>query len=163
MSSAYVKANTGQQGPENPGVLQYFNSVYDDLNNINNDNLINENNAKYNLYNYKKTKMYIQVLYVVIITCLILLVVTFLRKQNNYFDDTAYLIVVGISLGIACCYILYLVKDIMFRDNMNFDEYDYSRYGSGSNIDASANAQTSNTNKSKTNCKTKGTSLLSFF
>jgi len=164
---SYIQAPTGQQGtPDSEGILQYFNSVYDNLNTINDDNLISESNAKHNLYNYKKTKMYIHVLYVVIITCLVLLVLTFLRKQNNYFDDTAYLIVVAVSLGIALCYILYIVKDILFRDNMNFDEYDYSRYGSGSSIDASANAHSSdlsNTDISGSKCKNKGGTFLSFF
>ena len=165
---SYIEAPIGQQGPpDSEGTLQYFNSVYDNLNTINNDNLINESNAKHNLYNYKKTKMYIHILYVVIITCLVLLFLTFLRKQNNYFDDTAYLIVVAVSLGIAVCYILYLVKDIIFRDNMNFDEYDYSRYGSGS-IDASANVYASASNLSNTDisgskCKNKGSTFLSLF
>jgi hypothetical protein len=87
-----------------------------------------------------------------------------LRKQNNYFDDTAYLIVVAVFLGIAVCYILYIVKDILFRDNMNFDEYDYSRYGSGS-IDASSvdTSDLTNTDISGSKCKNKGSSFLSFF
>ena len=69
----YKNVEINQDGYNNPGVLNYFNSVYDDVTIINNDNLINEKIAKYNIYNYKKTKMYINVLYVVIITCIIVL------------------------------------------------------------------------------------------
>lgn len=115
---------------DNSGVLQFFNNVYYDLNDINNNNLIDEGNAKRNLYNYKKTKAYIYVLYIIIITCLIVLFLTFLRKNVNYFDDKAYLMIVSISIGIAVCYIFYILWDILFRDNINFDEYNFSRYGS---------------------------------
>jgi hypothetical protein len=161
----YVQINSDYTGYDNKGVLNYFNSVYDDVNNINNDNLINEKNAKYNVYNYKKNKMYINVLYVVIITCIIVLILTFIRKQNNYFDSNAYLIIVSISLGIAACYILYLLKDILFRDKMDFDEYDFSRYGTGSPLDTSANNVWDNTtiDISGTKCKTKTGTISSFF
>jgi hypothetical protein len=154
---------------ENSGVLKYYNSVYDNINELNNNNLIDQHNAKHNLYNYKKVKMYNNVLYVVMITCVILLLLTFLHKNNNYFDGTAYLIIVAIFLGIAVCYILYLLKDIIFRDNMNFDEYDYNRYGSGSPVDISFNdtsdtSDTSNTDISGAKCKNKkGNTFLSFF
>ena len=161
----YTSLESGIAGADNTGVLNYFNSVYDDVNIINNDNLIHEKNAKYNVYNYKKTKMYINVLYVVIITCVIILLLTFLRKQNNYFDSTAYLIIVSISLGIAACYILYLLKDILFRDKMDFDEYDFSRYGTGSSLDTSGNnAWTKSTiDISGAKCKNKGSTISSFF
>ena len=150
---------------ENSGVLQYFNSVHDNINEINNNNLVDQNNAKHNLYNYKKVKMYNSVLYIVIITCVIVLLLTFLHKNNNYFDNTSYLIIVSIFIGISVCYILYLLKDIIFRDNMNFDEYDYNRYGSGSgslDISFNASSETSHTDISGAKCKTKK-SFLSFF
>lgn len=162
---AYNSLDTTTNGVDSPGVLNYFTSVYDDVNNINNDNLINEKNAKYNVYNYKKTKMYINVLYVVIIACVIVLLLTFLRKQNNYFDSTAYLIIVSISLGIAACYILYLLKDILFRDKMDFDEYDFSKYGTGSTFDTSGNNTwtKSTIDISGSKCKNKGSTISSFF
>lgn len=166
MPDLYSTLNDNIVGYDSSGVINYFNSVYDNVQIINNDNLINEKNAKYNLYNYKKTKMYIYVLYVVIITCLIVLLLTFIKKQNNYLDDKSYLIIVSISLGIATCYILYLFKDISFRDKMDFDEYDYNRYGSGSNLDLSANmvSSTTTTDISGAKCKNKkGSTLLSFF
>jgi len=60
---------------------------------------------------------------------------------------------------------LYLLKDIIFRDNMNFDEYDYNKYGSGSldiSLNDSSSSSSSNTDISGAKCNTKK-SFLSFF
>jgi hypothetical protein len=152
-------------GNINRGVPKFFDDVHDTLTSIQDTNLVNEETAKYNLYNYKKYKVYNSVLYIIIITCLIVLTLTFLRKRITYFDDKAYLITVGISVGLSLCYIFYILWDLFFRDNNNFDEYNFSNYGtkpqtvpvnSSNNLDGSL----SQTDKK---CSNKKYGIFSYF
>jgi hypothetical protein len=156
----YTQQTNNDSTYDNSGVLQYFNSVYDNLSVINNENLINENTAKYNIYNYKKIKMYNHILYIIIITCIIVIILTFLRKQFKYFDDSAYLLLVAITIGLSVCYIIYIIWDLLFRDNINFDEYDFSRYGSAKVVSSDPAPYKDYTDVSGAKCKNKKSGTL---
>ena len=109
-------------------VLNFYNHVYDDINKFN----LDKENAISNIYVYKKTKMINKIFYMIISVCVIIIILTFINKTFNYFDDVAYLIICGVFVGTAFVYIGYLLWDLYFRDNINFDEYDYNKFGTTS-------------------------------
>jgi hypothetical protein len=106
-------------------VLNFYNHVYDDINKFN----LDKENAISNIYVYKKTKMINKIFYMIISVCVIIIILTFINKTFKYFDDVAYLIICGVFVGTAFVYIGYLLWDLYFRDNLNFDEYDYNKFG----------------------------------
>jgi hypothetical protein len=106
-------------------VLNFYNDVYNDITKFN----LDKENSISNLYVYKKTKMINKILYITIITCVIIILLTFINKTYTYFDDVAYLIMCGILVGGAIIYIGYILWDLYFRSNLNFDEYDYNKFG----------------------------------
>ena len=106
-------------------VLNFYNEVYDDINKFN----LDKETAISNIYVYKKTKMINKIFYMIIYVCVIIILLTFINKTFNYFDDVAYLIICGIFVGVAFIYIGYILWDLYFRSNLNFDEYDYNKFG----------------------------------
>ena len=106
-------------------VLQFYNEVYDDINKFN----LDKENSISNIYVYKKTKMINKIFYMIISVCVIIILLTFINKTFKYFDDVAYLIICGIFVGVAFIYIGYILWDLYFRSNLNFDEYDYNKFG----------------------------------
>jgi hypothetical protein len=109
----------------NNDVLQFYNDVYDDINKLN----LDKENAFSNIYMYKKTKMINKVFYTIIITCLLIILLTFINKTFKYFDDVAYLVMCGVLIALGFIYIGYYLWDLFFRSNLNFDEYDYDKFG----------------------------------
>jgi hypothetical protein len=106
-------------------VLNFYNEVYNDINKFN----LDKENALSNIYIYKKTKMINKIFYMIIFICVIIILLTFINKTYKYFDDVAYLIMCGVLIAIATIYIGYLLWDLYFRSNLNFDEYDYNKFG----------------------------------
>ena len=106
-------------------VLNFYNEVYDDINKFN----LDKETAISNIYVYKKTKMINKIFYMIIYVCVIIILLTFINKTFNYFDDVAYLIICGIFVGVAFIYIGYILWDLYFRSNINFDEYNYNKFG----------------------------------
>ena len=106
-------------------VLQFYNEVYDDINKFN----LDKENSISNIYVYKKTKMINKIFYMIISVCVIIILLTFINKTFKYFDDVAYLIICGIFVGVAFIYIGYILWDLYFRSELNFDEYDYNKFG----------------------------------
>jgi hypothetical protein len=109
----------------NNDVLQFYNDVYDDINKLN----VDKENAFSNIYMYKKSKMLNKVFYTIIITCLLIILLTFINKTFKYFDDVAYLIMCGLLIALGFIYIGYYLWDLFFRSKLNFDEYDYDKFG----------------------------------
>ena len=105
--------------------LSFYNDVYDDISKFN----IDKENAFSNLNVYKKTKMINKIFYIIIIVCVIVILLTFINKTFNYFDDIAYLVICGALVGISMVYIGYILWDLYFRSMLNFDEYDYNKFG----------------------------------
>jgi len=117
-------------------VLQFYNNVYDDINKFN----LDKEHAISNIYIYKKTKMINKIFYMIISVCVIILLLTFINKTFKYFDDIAYLIICGVFIGVAVIYIGYILWEVYFRSNINFDEYDYNKFGTTSPPKRSFNA-----------------------
>jgi hypothetical protein len=84
----------------NNDVLQFYNDVYDDINKLN----VDKENAFSNIYMYKKSKMLNKVFYTIIITCLLIILLTFINKTFKYFDDVAYLIMCGLLIALGFIY-----------------------------------------------------------
>ena len=106
-------------------VLNFYNGVYDDINKFN----LDKETAISNIYVYKKTKTINKIFYIIISVCVIIILLTFINKTFKYFDDVAYLIICGVFVGIAIIYIGYILWELYFRDNINFDEYNYNKFG----------------------------------
>lgn len=106
-------------------VLNFYNEVYDDINRFN----LDKETAISNIYVYKKTKTINKIFYMIISVCVIIILLTFINKTFKYFDDVAYLIICGVFVGIAVIYIGYILWELYFRDNINFDEYNYNKFG----------------------------------
>lgn len=109
----------------NNDVLNFYNQVYDDINKFN----LDKENAFSNIYMYKKNKMINKIFYIIIIICVIIILLTFINKTFKYFDDIAYLIMCGVLVAVALIYVGYILFDLYFRSNLNFDEYDYNKFG----------------------------------
>jgi hypothetical protein len=109
----------------NNDVLNFYNEVYDDINQFN----LDKENAFSNIYIYKRTKMINNIFYIIILICVIIILLTFINKTFKYFDDVAYLIICGILIAISILYIGYILFDLYFRSKLNFDEYDYNSFG----------------------------------
>jgi hypothetical protein len=109
----------------NNDVLNFYNEVYDNINKFN----LDKENALSNIYIYKRTKMINKIFYTIILICVIILLLTFINKTFKYFDDVAYLIICGILIAVAIMYVGYILFDLYFRSNLNFDEYEYNKFG----------------------------------
>jgi len=132
----------------NSVIIQKFNKILD-KNNVNTNlqrkiNTMNSefkedktpydkviNQIKWNTYYYKKYRQQTKLMVFIIIICLIMITLTKLRNRSKYFDEKSYTIIIGSILAFAFIYLMYGLWDLYFKDNKNFDEYDYSKYGGG--------------------------------
>jgi len=90
-------------------------------------NLYNlKTNIETDTYNYLKYKLYIEILQYIIVICCISLFGSILF-HNGLISNTLYILYLSLVFGIGFAYILYKVIDIYFRNNINFNEYDYER------------------------------------
>jgi hypothetical protein len=97
---------------------------------IKDDNLsITLNNIQWNNYYYKRYKKLNEILRVYIVVCIILIIIA--KLQSPYFDNLSYTLISGTILSLLFVYILYSLWDVFIRDNINFDEYDFTYYGTG--------------------------------
>lgn len=85
-----------------------------------NPELIEE--IKWNRYFYKKYTYQTHVMIVLIFMCI---VINILHATVSHYMFVAF---TGFILSIAFVYIGYILWDLLFRDNMNFDEYKFSEY-----------------------------------
>jgi hypothetical protein len=119
-----------------------------------------QHDVEWNNYSYKKYQSQTRVLFVINITCFIIILLSLSR--SDFFDETAYLVSCGVVLGIAFIIIGRMLWDISVRDNINFDEYNFGIYGTKpmTNIDISFNVDVSfNTDFDISFCNTKGSTL----
>lgn len=97
---------------------------------IKDDNItVTLNTIQWNYYYYKRFKKINEILRYYILICIVLILLS--KLQSSYFDNMAYSFIVGIIIAGLFIYVMYSLWDIYIRDNMNFDEYDYKRYGTG--------------------------------
>jgi len=111
-------------------------------------NMLNDDdvysNIKWNIYYYKRYKAENYLLYFIMIICVLIIILTIIKNLNPFFDDMAYSAIIGTILGLSVIYISYLLWNMMFRDNQNFDEYNYLFNTSDS---SGSNGKKSNVNK----------------
>jgi len=80
---------------------------------------------KWNTYYYKKYKAENLLLYFIIVVCILFIVINILKNNYIFFDDTSYSVIIGIILAYSAIHIFYNLWNIMYKDNLNFDENDY--------------------------------------
>ena len=141
--------------------LTFYNEVYADISKFNTD----KENAFSNLNVYKKTKMINKIFYIIIIVCVLVILLTFINKTFDYFDDIAYLVMCGTLVGISMVYIGYILFDLYFRSELNFDEYEYNKFGTVSppTIDANKDYSDASDVSENTKCVSKNDSINNSF
>jgi hypothetical protein len=82
--------------------------------------------ARWNTFYYKKYKAQNNILLFIIGVCVFVIILKLLRKGYPYFDHTSYLTVLGITIGLTAAVLIFAIKDIYYKDNMNFDEYEFT-------------------------------------
>jgi len=106
----------------NPNPIKFYNQVNDNLISKKNDHL---RQVQINTYYYKRYKSENQLLYFIMIVCVIIIVISLIKQRVPFFDDFAYSIIIGIILSISFIYILLSLWRIIYKDNYNYDEDDY--------------------------------------
>jgi hypothetical protein len=104
--------------------LKLINNEFNKLYNTNN---VNKTYSLNNIYIYKKYKSINYILYVILFVTIIILILTFLNKNFKYFDDYAYSIIVAVIIGSTTVYIITKILDILLRNNINYDEYEFKK------------------------------------
>jgi hypothetical protein len=107
----------------------FYNSVYDTLGTKIRDVDKTKELVLSNIYSYKKNKAQNKLLFVIIIMCIIIIIITYLNKKYNIIDDTVYVLLLGTILGFTFLYIGYSIWEFSFRDTINYDEFDYGKFG----------------------------------
>ena len=97
---------------------------------IKDDNLNNTlNHIQWNYYYYKRYRKINEILLYYIVVCIVLIVLS--KLQSPYFDNLSYSLITGIIIAALFIYVMFSLWDLFIRDNINFDEYDFSKYGTG--------------------------------
>ena len=81
--------------------------------------------ARWNTFYYKKYKAQNNILLFIIGVCVFVIILKLLRRGFPYFDQTSYLTVLGITIGLTAVVLIFAINDIYYKDNMNYDEVDY--------------------------------------
>lgn len=119
----------------------FLNDINYEVNKLNDNNLLNKQYSLTNISLYKKYKSINYLLGVIILLCIIVIILTALNKNVEYFDNTSYVIIISIVLALGIVYIVKLFFDITSRSNINYDEYQFTKYN---NSDTSNFSKTEN-------------------
>lgn len=77
-------------------------------------------------YYYKKKQAQIKILYSIIITSVIAFILSFLNKNFDFImSDSLFVILLAILFVAFSGYVFMQIIEIMFRSNIDFDEYDF--------------------------------------
>ena len=141
------KANNDNINSNVSDVLTYSSNLNNDMSNIltnankelnkyknilgvKDDNLSTSlNHIQWNYYYYKRYKKLNEILRHYIIVCVILIILS--KLQSPYFDNLSYSFITGLIIAFLFIYVMYSLWDLFIRDNINFDEYDFTIYGTG--------------------------------
>jgi hypothetical protein len=77
-----------------------------------------------NTYYGQRYEAHINIIKFIIMVCIPVLLITVLNKKNFISSNIAN-IIMSIVIGIACIILFYKVYDLMFRDNMNYSQYQW--------------------------------------
>jgi hypothetical protein len=123
----------------NPRQANFYHEMNNALKSFNKP--INEQlkQIQVNTYYYKKYKAENQILYFTIAILILVIIISIIRKNYPYLDDTSYSIIVGVILAFSLIYIVYSIWYLIYKDELNYDETDYGSMSldditSGSNM-----------------------------
>ena len=133
-------------------VNNYFNTVHDTLDNKNRDVDKKKELILSNIYSYKKHKAQNKLIFIVIIVCLIIITIYYTNNLFNYMNNTIYSIIMGTIIAGIFIYVALFLWDFSFRDNFNYDEYDYGKFGTINNVVNSSNNVNDYTEVDTSNC-----------
>jgi amino acid permease len=135
----------------NPKQAQFYNETSDSLKKLTKP--VNEQLKKIhvNTYYYKRYKSENNILYVVIAILILIIILSMIRKKYPIFDDTSYSIIVGIILAILLIYIVYSIWKLFYKDELNYDEYNYGTMSSDDITSGSNDYNSSECNRSTSN------------
>ena len=122
MSNPY---NSIYDNYDSSGTITFFELVNNDIIKLFNKANVDKTYSLSNIYTYKKYKAINEMLYVLLFMTIAILLLTILNKMVTYFDDVAYGILVGVIIAIGTIDIVQKIFDILFRNNINYDEYEY--------------------------------------
>ena len=89
------------------------------------ENIMNKKRElEINTYYEKKYKHQIGIIKYVVIIILFLLLIAYIFKIG-LINENVFVGCIGLGLGLCIIYIMYSIVDILFRDNINYDEYGY--------------------------------------
>jgi hypothetical protein len=123
-----------------------LNTVNDKIKNEYDINNTNKTKSLNNIHTYKKYKSLNYILFIILSLIISILLLTILHNNVQYFDSTSYVITISIIISIGCIYIFQLIMDVLFRNNLNYDEYNFKMsekptimYNKGPNMTYSKN------------------------
>ena len=91
-------------------------------------------------YYYKKYDAQKKILSTIIIASLLVIVLVYLNKRFKFLlTDTLFVLALGIVFAFLAINVCYQLIEIFFRNNINFDEYDFMYQGLDSNINTLQN------------------------
>ena len=122
MSNPY---NSIYDNYDSSGTINFYQLVNNEIIKLFNTSSVNKTYSLSNIYTYKKYKAINEMLYVLLFMTIAILLLTILNKMVTYFDDVAYGILVGVIIAIGTIDIVQKIFDILFRNNINYDEYEY--------------------------------------
>jgi hypothetical protein len=107
---------------DTPKQNKFYNQVNDYLTSKKNDHL---RQVQINTYYYKRYKSENELLYFIMISCIIIIIIALIKQRVPFFDDYAYSIIIGIILSFSFMYIVYSLWCLIYKDNHNYDEDQY--------------------------------------
>ena len=122
MSNQY---NSIYDNYDSSGTINFFQLVNNEIIKLFNTSNVNKTYSLSNIYTYKKYKAINEILYIILFITIAILLLTILNKMVTYFDDVAYGILVGVIIAFGSIIIVQKIFDILFRNNINYDEYEY--------------------------------------
>ena len=106
----------------NSNQFKFYNQVNDNLTSKTNNNL---RQVQINTYYYKRYKHENELLYFIMIVCLIIIIIALIKQRVPFLDDLAYSVIIGTIISISFIYILYFLWKFIYKDNYNYDEDQY--------------------------------------
>ncbi len=110
----------------NANQYKFYNQVNNSIKKLNKPMNEDLRQVEVNTYYYKRYKSENQILYFIMIICVIIIVIALIKKRVAFLDDLSYSIIVGTILGISLLYIVYSIYLLVYKDNHNYDEDQYT-------------------------------------
>jgi len=120
-----VSYNSQYDGYDTNRTIHLLNTLNGELKNMYETNNTEKSKSLSNIYLYKKYKSLNYILFIILILIFSILFLTIIHKNITYFDSTAYIIVISVIISVGFLYVSQLIIDVLFRNNLNYDEYQF--------------------------------------